>query len=111
MEMLLYLLLAAVRYGFLAESTDRAVDREMRKRRERSAGLHLVEDLDDGPDLRPRPPLGSVRPAHERGPEREGRSLRRCALDRQVAVHALREIATDGETKPRTGRTLQGWPT
>lgn len=54
MEMLLYLILAAVLYGILADRTDQAVEREMRKRREWSAGLHLVEDLDEAPDLPPR---------------------------------------------------------
>ena len=53
MEMLLYLALGAVLYGILADRTDRAVDREMRKRRKPSDGPHLVEDFDAGPALRP----------------------------------------------------------
>ena len=48
MQMLLYLPLAAVIYGFLAERTDRAVEREMRKRRGDGPDLHLVEDPGPG---------------------------------------------------------------
>jgi len=33
MEMLFYLLLGVVLYGLLADRTDRAIEREMRKRR------------------------------------------------------------------------------
>ena len=48
MQMLLYLPLAVVLYGILAERTDRAVEREMRKRRGDGPDLRLVED--PGPD-------------------------------------------------------------
>jgi hypothetical protein len=51
MEMLVYLLLAAVLYGILADRIDRAVEREIHKRRAPAADLHLVEDVDAGPDL------------------------------------------------------------
>jgi hypothetical protein len=54
MEVFFYILLAAVLYGLLAESTDRAVEREMRKRREATGGLHLVEGEDAEAERRPR---------------------------------------------------------
>ena len=54
METLFYLVLAAVLYGILADRTDRAVDREMRKRREQPGDLQLVEDDVAGLDVRPR---------------------------------------------------------
>ena len=48
MQMLLYLPLAAVIYGFLAERTDRAVEREMRRRRGDGPDLRLVDDPGPG---------------------------------------------------------------
>ena len=54
MEMLFYLLLAVVLYGLMADRTDQAIEREMRKRRVRSGDLSLVEDPDAGLDLHPR---------------------------------------------------------
>src|SRR5262245_47240088 len=51
MHMLVYLILAAIVYGVLADRTDRAVDREMQKRRADSTDLGLVEDFDVRPDL------------------------------------------------------------
>jgi hypothetical protein len=54
MAMFLDLVLAAVLYGFLADRTDRAVEREIRKRQPDRHSLHLVEDFDARPDLRPR---------------------------------------------------------
>jgi len=54
MEMLFYLLLAAVLYGLLADRTDRAVEREMNKRRIHPGDLQLEEDDAGGLDLRPR---------------------------------------------------------
>jgi len=47
-QMLLYLPLAAVLYGILADRTDRAVEREMRKRRGDGPDLRLVEDPGPG---------------------------------------------------------------
>ena len=44
MQMLLYLPLAAVLYGILAERTDRAVEREMRRRRGDGPDLRLVDN-------------------------------------------------------------------
>ena len=44
MQMLLYLPLAAVLYGILAERSDRAVEREMRRRRGDGPELRLVDD-------------------------------------------------------------------
>jgi len=52
MEMLFYLILGAVLYGFLADHTDRAIEREMRKRRS-DRELRLVEEFDARPTLRP----------------------------------------------------------
>ena len=54
MEMLFYLLLAVVLYGLMADRTDQAFEREMRKRRVHSDDLYLVEDPDAGLDLHPR---------------------------------------------------------
>ena len=51
MEMFLYILLAAVLYGLLAEYTDRAIEREMRQRRRGASEVDLVEDFDARPDL------------------------------------------------------------
>jgi hypothetical protein len=48
MQMLLYLPLAAVLYGILADRTDRAVEREMRKRRGDGPDLRLVDDPGPG---------------------------------------------------------------
>lgn len=53
MDTFVYILLAAVLYGLLADRTDRAVEREMRKRREETGGLHLVEGEDAEPERRP----------------------------------------------------------
>jgi hypothetical protein len=54
MHLFIYLILAAVIYGLLADQTDRAIEREMRKRRPDTSNLDLVEDFDARPDLRPR---------------------------------------------------------
>ena len=54
MHMFLYVLLAAVIYAVLAERTDEAVDREMKKRRADASNLALVEDFDVRPQLGPR---------------------------------------------------------
>jgi hypothetical protein len=59
MHMLVYLILAAVVYGVLAEHTDRAVEREMRRRQPDSANLRLLEDFDPRPD--PGPWYGRLR--------------------------------------------------
>ena len=48
MHMLLYLPLAAVLYGILAERTDRVVEREMRRRRGDGPDLRLVDDPGPG---------------------------------------------------------------
>ena len=45
MEIPFYLLLGVVLYVILADSTDRAVEREMRKRRVQEGGLHLVDEF------------------------------------------------------------------
>jgi hypothetical protein len=49
METLLYILLAAVLYGIVAERSDRAVERTMRAR-QAPAGPQLVEEFDVRPD-------------------------------------------------------------
>ena len=54
MAMFLDLILAAVLYGFLADRTDRAVEREIRKREPDGHKLRLVEDFDARPDSSPR---------------------------------------------------------
>ena len=54
MEMLLYLLLGAVLYGLLADRTDRAIEREMERRRVQPGDLRLEDDGTAGLDLRPR---------------------------------------------------------
>ena len=54
MAMFAYIVLAVVLYGLLADRTDRALEREMRKRRAESRDLDLVEDFDARPDLSPR---------------------------------------------------------
>jgi hypothetical protein len=54
MQMFLYLILAAVVYAVLADRTDEAVDREMKKRRAEPSNLALVEDFDVQPHLGPR---------------------------------------------------------
>ena len=51
MGMLLYLPLAVVIYLILADRTDRAIDREVQKRRSDASDLGLVEDFDPRPDL------------------------------------------------------------
>jgi hypothetical protein len=48
METLLYIVLAAVLYGIVAERSDRAVEREMRSR-QKPAGPQLLEDFDVRP--------------------------------------------------------------
>ena len=54
MEMFVYLALAALIYALLADRTDRAIEREMMKRRPSDSRLGLVEDFDVRPDLGPR---------------------------------------------------------
>ena len=51
MQMLVYLILAVVIYGVLADRTDRAIEREMRKRQPDSSDLRLVEEFNARPDL------------------------------------------------------------
>ena len=47
MAMLFYLMLGAVLYGIVADHSDRAADREMRKRQQAQAGLRLIETASD----------------------------------------------------------------
>ncbi len=54
MQMFVYVVLAAVIYLLLADRTDRAIEREMMKRRPGDSRLGLVEDFDVRPDLGPR---------------------------------------------------------
>jgi len=54
MQMFVYLVLAAVIYLLLADRTDRAIEREIVKRRPNDSGIGLVEDFDVRPDLGPR---------------------------------------------------------
>lgn len=54
MQMFAYIVLAAVIYAVLADRTDEAVDREMKKRRAETTNLALVEDFDVRPHLAPR---------------------------------------------------------
>jgi hypothetical protein len=93
METLLYLLLGAVLYGILADRTDRAVERDMKKRRARSADLHLVEDLDVGPDLRPRDDW-----------------FHHCVHRRIVLASPARLVARRGCTPPRPELELENRP-
>ena len=60
MEMLAYIALAAVLYGFLAERIDRAMERETRSRRKDPPDLRLVGDT------KPRRPLSSPLSALDR---------------------------------------------
>ena len=54
MHMFAYVILAVVIYLLLADRTDRAIDREIVKRRPGESRLGLVEDFDVRPDLGPR---------------------------------------------------------
>ena len=54
MPSFVYLILAAIIYGLLADRLDRAADHELRKRRVASSSLGLVEEFDAKPDLGPR---------------------------------------------------------
>jgi hypothetical protein len=45
MEMLVYLLLAAIAYGIVAARSDRSVDRIMQSRQDRQSSPRLVDDL------------------------------------------------------------------
>ena len=54
MHMFVYVVLAAVIYALLADRTDRAIEREMMKRRPSDSRLGLVEDFDVRPDIGPR---------------------------------------------------------
>lgn len=54
MQMFVYVVLAAIIYAVLADRTDKAVDREMKKRRAEASTLGLVEDFDVRPQLGPR---------------------------------------------------------
>ena len=51
---LLYIVLAVVLYGILADRTDRATERDMQQRRPDEPDARLVEDFDARPDLGPR---------------------------------------------------------
>lgn len=50
---LLYIVLAVVVYGILADRTDRATERDMQQRRRGESDPRLVEDFDARPDLGP----------------------------------------------------------
>ena len=54
MQMFIYVILAAITYAVLAERTDQALDREMKKRRPEANNLELMEDFDVRPQLGPR---------------------------------------------------------
>lgn len=54
MQMLVYVVLAVVIYALLADRTDRAIEREMTKRRPGDSRLGLVEDFNVRPELGPR---------------------------------------------------------
>ena len=54
MHMFVYLVLAVFIYWLLADRTDRAIERELMKRRPDDSRLGLVEDFDVRPDLGPR---------------------------------------------------------
>ena len=54
MQMFVYVVLAAIIYAVLADRTDKAVDREMKRRRAEATKLALVEDFDVRPQLGPR---------------------------------------------------------
>ena len=54
MHMFVYFALALIIYAVLADRTDRAIEREMTKRRPSDGRLGLVEDFDVRPDLGPR---------------------------------------------------------
>lgn len=54
MQMFVYVVLAVVIYLLLADRTDRAADRELKKRQPDASSLALVEDFDVRPDLGPR---------------------------------------------------------
>lgn len=54
MQMFVYVLLAAIIYAVLADRTDKAVDREMKKRRAEAGKPALVEDFNVRPQLGPR---------------------------------------------------------
>jgi hypothetical protein len=62
MQLFVYIVLAAIIYAVLADRTDKAVDREMKKRRAEASSLTLVEDFDVRPQLGP--PLGRVLGRH-----------------------------------------------
>ena len=54
MQMLVYVALAVLIYALLADRTDRAIEREMMKRRSGDRRLGLVEDFNVRPELGPR---------------------------------------------------------
>jgi len=54
MQMFASVVLAAIIYAVLADRTDEAVNREMKKRRADATNLALVEDFDVRPHLAPR---------------------------------------------------------
>jgi hypothetical protein len=54
MQMLVYVVLAVVIYALLADRTDRAIEREMVKRRPGDSRVGLVEDFNVRPELAPR---------------------------------------------------------
>ena len=82
MQMLVYLILAVVIYGVLADRTDRAIEREMRKRQPDSSHLRLVEEFNARPDLGPAHGRLLARHSHRRShtpsPGRPG-SVRRSS--------------------------------
>jgi hypothetical protein len=51
MHMFIYIALAVIIYTVLADRTDRAIERELTKRRASDSRLGLVEDFDVRPDL------------------------------------------------------------
>ena len=71
MQMFVYIVLASVIYAVLAQRTDEAVDREMKKRRADNTDLTLVEDLDVRPNLAPR--FGRMFNRHEMSDRRSVR--------------------------------------
>ena len=83
METPLYLLLAVVLYGLLADRTDRAIEREMRKRRSERSPL----DLRVAKRVWPRPLPASAQ-ATDR--QRHGERLRHARRPTATAARDLR---------------------
>lgn len=74
MHMFAYLVLAVFIYWLLADRTDRAIERELMKRRPDDNRLGLVEDFDVRPDLGPR--HGRLLGHHARRPTTSTEALR-----------------------------------